>query len=73
MKLKELQGLSDEELIIKEKQIKKDVFALNNQRHMGRVEKPADLRNFRRNIARILTILNERKMDGNKPDKSSKK
>ena len=61
MKIKELHNLSDDELIAKEKQIKKDLFDLNNQRQLGRVEKPSNFRNFRRDIARILTVLNERK------------
>ena len=66
MKVKELYNLSDDELIAKEKQIKKDLFDLSNQRQSGRVEKPANFRNFRRDIARILTVLNERKSHGKK-------
>ena len=66
MKIKELKVLSDAELVTKEKQIKKDLFALNNQRQLGRIEKPSDVRKFRRDIAKILTILNERKHDGKK-------
>lgn len=61
MKNKELKNLSDEELAAKEAQIKKELFSLNNQRQSGRIEKPATIRNSRREIARILTILNERK------------
>ena len=64
MKIKEFKNLSDDELLGKEKQIKKDLFDLNNQRQMGRAEKPANARNFRRDIARILTVLNERKSNG---------
>ena len=66
MKIKDIKSLSDDELIAKEKQIKKDLFGLNNQRQMGRIEKPASVRTFRRDIARILTVLNERKNNGNK-------
>ena len=66
MNVKELKALSDDELIIKEKQIKKELFDLNNQRQVGRIEKPASVRNFRRDIARILTVLNERKSNGTK-------
>ena len=63
MKVKDFKNLTDDELIIKEKQIKKDIFDLNNTRQMGKVEKPANFRNFRRDIARILTVLNQRKSD----------
>jgi len=60
MKIKELSNLEKDELIAKEKQLKKDLFDIESQRQMGRVEKPASFRNLRRDIARILTVLNER-------------
>jgi len=66
MKIKDIKALSDEELVVKEKQIKKDLFVLNNQRQLGKIEKPSDVRKSRRDIAKILTILNERKRDGKK-------
>lgn len=61
MKIKELTNLSADELITKEKQLKKELFDMESQRQMGRVEKPASFRNLRRDIARILTLLNERR------------
>ncbi len=61
MKIKEFKNLSEDELIAKEKQFKKELFDLSNQRQLGRVEKPANFRNLRRGIAKILTVLNERK------------
>lgn len=64
MKIKELTILSNEELIAKEKQFKKDLFDLNGQRTMGRIEKPANVRLLKKDIARILTVLNERKQNG---------
>ena len=60
MKLKELKQSSSEELIAKEKLFKKELFDLNFQRKMGRVEKPGRFGILRRQIARILTILKER-------------
>ncbi len=66
MKIKDIKALSVEELVAKEKQIKKDLFILNNQRQLGKIEKPSDVRKSRRDIAKILTILNERKRDGKK-------
>ncbi len=62
MKIKELDNLSEDELIAKEKQLKKDLFDMESHRQMGRVEKPASFRNLRRDIARILTVLNERRI-----------
>jgi large subunit ribosomal protein L29 len=70
MKIKELKNLSTEELIQKEKQLKEQIFALNFQRQMGRVEKPAMFRSLRKTIAQILTILNEKeKGNGRKKSK----
>ena len=61
MKIKELSDLTEDDLIAKEKQLKKDLFDMESQRQMGRVEKPASFRNLRRDIARILTLLNGRR------------
>ena len=61
MKIKELSNLSEDELVIKEKQLKKDLFDMESHRQMGRVEKPASFRNIRRDIARILTVLSQKK------------
>jgi len=66
MKIKELKDLSVEDLAAKEKQIKKELFGLNNQRQLGRVEKPALFKKARKDIARILTVVNERKSNGKK-------
>ena len=61
MKIKELSNLSVEDLVVKEKQLKKDLFEMESHRQMGRVEKPASFRNLRRDIARILTVLSQKK------------
>ena len=66
MKIKELSELSADDLIAKEKQLKKDLFDMESHRQMGRVEKPASFRNLRRDIARILTILSERRISNKK-------
>ena len=61
MKIKELSNLSVEDLVVKEKQLKKDLFEMESHRQMGRVEKPASFRNLRRDIARILTVQSQKK------------
>lgn len=66
MKVEDLKEFTDDELANKEKQLKKELFDLNSQRQLGRVEKPANFRNIKRDIARILTVLSERKIHGNK-------
>ena len=61
MKTKELRNLSKEELLQKEKSIKEELFKLNMQRYGGRVDKPHMFSLLQRDIARIETILNEKK------------
>ena len=63
MKIKQVRELSSEELIQKVKSIKKELFDLNYQRRLGGVEKPANFRALKRDIARILTILKEREIE----------
>ena len=60
MKVKELRNLSSEDLIQKEKNLKKEIFELNYQRKVGAVEKPSRFKSLRKTIAQILTILKER-------------
>ncbi len=66
MKIKDLRGLTNEELRQLEKKDKKELFDLNYQRKYSRVEKPGRFKVLHREIARIETILNERKRDESK-------
>ena len=66
MKIKELRDLSPEDLQQKEKVLKKELFDLNFKRKYAQVEKPGRFRAIRRDIAKIKTLLNERKKDGTK-------
>lgn len=61
MKMQELRVLSNDELRSKEKSLKEELFKLRNQRYTGRVEKPHQFSAIRKDIARIQTILNEKK------------
>jgi large subunit ribosomal protein L29 len=63
MKNNELRSLSDGDLTIKEKALKKELFDMRYQRKIGRVEKPHRFQEIRKDIARILTIINERKKE----------
>lgn len=69
MKIKELRELNSNELVQKEKLIKKELFELNFQRKMGGVEKPSKFRLLKRSIARIFTILKERELEESKTNK----
>jgi large subunit ribosomal protein L29 len=61
MKIQELRNLSKEELLQKEKTLKEELFKLNVGRYSGRVEKPHMFLLVKKDIARIQTLLNEKK------------
>ncbi len=61
MKIQELRVLSKEELLQKEKSLKEELAKLNQQRYSRRVEKPHRFSLLRKDIARIQTLLNEKK------------
>ncbi len=61
MKAQVLRNLSKDELIQKEKALREELFKLNLQRYEGRLEKPHMFSSVKRDIARIQTILNEKK------------
>ena len=71
MKIKELQGLSSEELVQKQQAFKKDIFDLNYQRRTGNVEKPSRFRMLKRDIARIMTVLRERELQNQRNRKTT--
>ena len=60
LKIKDLRALSDAELITKKNSLKDELYKLNFQRKMGRVEKPHLFRGIRHTIARIETLLNSK-------------
>ncbi|OGX44575.1 MAG: 50S ribosomal protein L29 [Omnitrophica WOR_2 bacterium RIFCSPLOWO2_12_FULL_51_8] len=61
MKTRELRSLSRDELTDKIKTLKEELFKLNFERYGGRVEKPHKFSLIRKEIARIHTLLNEKK------------
>lgn len=60
-KISQLRALSGEELITKEKELKQELFKLNEARFSGRVEKPHKFSQVKRDIARIKTLSNQKK------------
>ena len=61
MKPEELRSLSEDELLVKEKALYDELSKLNIQRYTGNVEKPHKFALIKQDIARIRTILNEKK------------
>ena len=62
--VKELRTLSNEELVEKIKESKKELFDLRLKQSTGSLEKPSKIRELRKNVARMQTILKERENGG---------
>ncbi len=60
MKTKELNDLSPEELRHKEEELVEQLFKLRFQKSLGQLDNPMKVKNVRRDIARIKTLLNRR-------------
>ncbi|TAL08726.1 MAG: 50S ribosomal protein L29 [Nitrospirae bacterium] len=60
LRVKNLRNLTDVELEEKTRDLKKELFNLRFQFVAGRVESPAKIKQTRREIARVKTILTEK-------------
>ena len=60
MKANELRKLTTEELEKKVKESKEELFNLRMQKATGMIEKPSRIKELRKTVARINTILKER-------------
>jgi len=64
--VKDLRGLTREELMQKVRDLKKELFHLRVQNATGRVESPARFKTVRRDVARVKTIARELGRTGGK-------
>ena len=60
MKTAEIRDLGLDELRIKEKDLDDQLFRLRIQKSMGQLEAPAKVREVRRDLAKVKTILREK-------------
>jgi|YelNatPaOPRAMG01_1025707.scaffolds.fasta_scaffold509200_1 large subunit ribosomal protein L29 len=58
--LKELRNMSKEELLSKLEEMKKRLFELKLKHNVFKIKNPLEIRNLRRDIARVNTILREK-------------
>ena len=65
MKAKDIRALTTDQILEKEKQYKEELFNLRFQQATGQLENTARLRQVRKNIARIKTILSEKELSKN--------
>ena len=62
MKAKELHELTVDELNTKLKELTEELFNLRFRHAIGQLENPASLKNVKKEIAKIKTILREREL-----------
>ncbi len=60
MNVKEIRDMSNEQLLKSLDEAKKELFDLRFQKATGTVENPMRIRELKKSIARILTVLKER-------------
>ncbi len=60
MKVAEIRELSVDELNSREKDLDDQIFRLRIQKSMGQLEAPAKVRELRKDLAKIKTILTEK-------------
>jgi large subunit ribosomal protein L29 len=61
MKVSEIRQYTEDELRHRENELVEQLFAFRLQKVTGQVESPAKVRQTRRDLARVLTVLRERK------------
>jgi len=64
MKASQLRDQTMEELHERERELSEQLFALRLQKVTGQLEKPARIRAVRKDLARVLTILHEKRGTG---------
>ncbi|MEA5058713.1 50S ribosomal protein L29 [bioreactor metagenome] len=62
MKASELRKLSNQELAVKEKELKEELFNLRFQMATGQLTNPQRVRDCKKDVARVKTLLCEREL-----------
>jgi large subunit ribosomal protein L29 len=61
MKAQQLREKTVEELKVQEKELAEQLFALRLNKVTGQLEKPSKIRSTRRDLARVLTVMREKR------------
>ncbi|MCL2255250.1 MAG: 50S ribosomal protein L29 [Firmicutes bacterium] len=64
MKGKDIRELDNKDLTIKLEDLRKELFNLRFSHTTGQLSNPMQLNNVKKDIARVLTIMQERKLHG---------
>lgn len=71
IKKSELKNISKESIEGKMKELKKELMKYNSQRAVGTaIENPGKIKEIRRSIAKLLTIQNNKQLNGGKRNKA---
>ena len=62
MKIKDIKDMTREELLTQSRDLRKEQFHLRMQQQSGQLEKSSQLRSLRRDVARIETVLSQRRI-----------
>jgi len=66
MKVKELRKLSLEDLLKKEEELRRQILSLRFKKQIEGLKDKMAIRKARRDLARVLTIIREKQMEGQK-------
>jgi large subunit ribosomal protein L29 len=70
MDIQEIRKLSDEKLLDQLEDLKEALFNLRFQKAFGQLEDMNSIRRAKRDVARVLTIIRERQLEGQKEGKN---
>jgi large subunit ribosomal protein L29 len=62
MKIAEVRNLTDSELVSKKKEARQEYFNLRLQQTTGALEKPSRLGELRKDVAKLETVMSERRL-----------
>jgi large subunit ribosomal protein L29 len=60
MKIKEIRDLSGDELVKRKRELRMESFNLRLQQQSGQMEKPSRVKDIRKEVARIETVITEK-------------
>ena len=73
MKIVDARNFTDSELVAKKKDARQEYFNLRLQQQTGALEKPSRLNELRKDVAKLETVLSERRLGLTVKSRSAKK
>jgi large subunit ribosomal protein L29 len=73
MKIVDVRNLTDSELVTRKKEARQEQFNLRLQQQTGALEKPSRLNELRKDVAKLETVLSERRLGVKVPSRVAQK